>query len=207
MRFPTAAGILILSTLNASVLAASAVTGDRSAAQRDEAKAAPTPAAAKAPKQQLLSGQVVMLKEALKRRGIASGDEFGKQIVLETDQGELVPIVPDWRGRAFFQDERLRNRKVQLVGRRKPGVPWTAHSRGDFGHERFCCQIPNTHGPLLSCGEQQLAVRRKPHKSHGRTVLDRLTRSVMFQWIPNTPHAIRGAGDQVIADLAKRSTF
>jgi hypothetical protein len=44
--------------------------------------------------------------------------------VLDTPAGELIPIVPDWRGRAFYQDEKLRNRKVELVGYRRPGVPF-----------------------------------------------------------------------------------
>jgi len=76
-----------------------------------------------APKE-LLSGKVVFLQEALKRRGVKAADEFKAQVVLETDEGELVPIVPDWRGRAFYQDERLRNRKVDLVGSRKKASPY-----------------------------------------------------------------------------------
>ena len=73
---------------------------------------------------ELFSGKVVILQDALKRRGINSFDEFKKQVVLETDSGELIPIVPDWRGRALFQDERLRDRRVDLVGARKKGVPY-----------------------------------------------------------------------------------
>ena len=30
-----------------------------------------------------------------------------QQVALETAGGELIPIVPDWRGRAFYQDARL----------------------------------------------------------------------------------------------------
>ena len=73
---------------------------------------------------ELFRGQVVMLRDALAGRGIASRSELDGQVVLETPDGELIPLVPDWRGRAFFQDERLRNRKVELVGSRKPGVPY-----------------------------------------------------------------------------------
>jgi hypothetical protein len=73
---------------------------------------------------ELFAGKVVLLQDALKRRGIKSFDEFKKQVVLETDDGELIPIVPDWRGRALFQDERLRDRRVDLVGARKKGVPY-----------------------------------------------------------------------------------
>ncbi len=75
-------------------------------------------------RKELLTGKVVLLGEALKRKGIASFEEMHKQAVLETPEGEIIPIVADWRGRAFFQDKRLRDRKVELVGTRKPGVPY-----------------------------------------------------------------------------------
>lgn len=73
---------------------------------------------------ELYSGTVVFLQEALKRRGVKAADEFKAQVVLETESGELIPIVPDWRGRAFYQDERLRNRKVDLVGSRQKAAPY-----------------------------------------------------------------------------------
>ena len=76
-----------------------------------------------APKE-LLSGKVVILQEALKRRGVKAADEFKTQVVLETDDDELIPIVPDWRGRAFYQDERLRDRRVDLVGSRQKAAPY-----------------------------------------------------------------------------------
>ena len=75
-------------------------------------------------KKELFSGKVVLLQEALKRRGVKSFDEFKSQAVLETDAGELIPIVPDWRGRAFFQDERLRHRRVDLVAIRQKAAPY-----------------------------------------------------------------------------------
>lgn len=73
---------------------------------------------------ELFSGKVVLLQEVLKRRGVKSFEEFKTQVVLETDGGELIPIVPDWRGRAFFQDERLRNRRVDLIGSRHKAAPY-----------------------------------------------------------------------------------
>ena len=76
------------------------------------------------PPRELFIGTVVLLTDALKRRKITAFSEIKKQVVLETQAGELIPIVPDWRGRAFFQDKRLRNRKVQLVGYRHKGVPY-----------------------------------------------------------------------------------
>jgi hypothetical protein len=74
--------------------------------------------------QELFRGKVVLLRDALARHKVDAREEFDKQVVLETPGGELIPIVPDWRGRAFFQDERLRNRDVELVGKRQKGVPY-----------------------------------------------------------------------------------
>lgn len=76
------------------------------------------------PAQELFRGKVVSLRESLTRHKIESREEFDKQVVLETPEGNLIPIVPDWRGRAFFQDKRLRNRNVELVGKRQKGVPY-----------------------------------------------------------------------------------
>jgi hypothetical protein len=89
------------------------------------AKTAPsTKASADHSTQELYRGKVVMLRQALARRKIVAEDEFDKQVALETPAGELIPIVPDWRGRAFYQDARLRDREVELVGKRQKGVPY-----------------------------------------------------------------------------------
>ena len=82
------------------------------------------PTTADASSQELFRGKVVLVREALARRKIKAREEFDKQVALETESGELIPIVPDWRGRAFFQDEHLRNRPVELVGKRAKGVPY-----------------------------------------------------------------------------------
>ncbi len=73
---------------------------------------------------ELFSGKVVIVQDALKRRGVKAFDEFKSLVALETDDGELIPIVPDWRGRAFYQDERLRDRRVDLVGTRRKAAPY-----------------------------------------------------------------------------------
>ncbi|MBS0265887.1 MAG: hypothetical protein JSS02_28410 [Planctomycetes bacterium] len=74
---------------------------------------------------EILSGKVVLLVDALKSRGVKTyAEELKGQVVLVTSTKELVPIVPDWRGRALYQDERLRNRPVDLVVNRRPGIPW-----------------------------------------------------------------------------------
>ena len=98
--------------------------GDKALTGAPTQEAVATAHAKPQPKKELFTGQVVLLREALKRRRVESNEEFDKQVVLETVTGELIPIVPDWRGRAFFQDAKLRNRRVDLVGQRRPGVPY-----------------------------------------------------------------------------------
>ena len=48
-------------------------------------------------KRELFAGRVVMLGDALKRRGVKSPDEFAKQVVLETPGGGLMPGLA-WTG-------------------------------------------------------------------------------------------------------------
>lgn len=76
------------------------------------------------PKKELFAGKVVLLQDALKNRDIKVADEMKLQAVLETKTGELIPIAADWRGRAFFQDKKLRDRPVEIVGYRRPGIPY-----------------------------------------------------------------------------------
>lgn len=74
---------------------------------------------------QIVSGKVVLLSPLLKERDIEHyPEELRGQVVLETRDGELLPIIPDWRGRAFFQDERLRDRPVDLLVQRRPKSPF-----------------------------------------------------------------------------------
>lgn len=73
----------------------------------------------------LLTGQVIPLHEALLRKKIKSYTEEAKgQYVLELESGELLPIIADGRGRAFYQDERLRNRRVTVLAIRRPQIPF-----------------------------------------------------------------------------------
>ncbi len=123
---------------------------------RGEEKDAPAPAATaedqseeqdKAHKE-LLTGQVKFLGPALRARGVKAYDEMDKQVVLIAENGDLVPLVADWRGRAFYQDERLRDRKVQLVVRRRPDNPYaqvlivyTFDEKGERKYTDYWCDI------------------------------------------------------------------
>ena len=123
---------------------------------------------------EVFSGQVIMLQAALKKRGIKSKDEIKDQIVLETKSGELWPIVPDWRGRALYQDERLRDRPVDLVCKRIPGVPWlqvlSIYTFDEAGERQitdyWCdiCSIPMYEIKPCDCCQAEIRLRFRPQK-------------------------------------------
>jgi hypothetical protein len=99
-------------------------------------------------RKELFTGQVVRLSEALKRRDIPFTEEMREHVVLETPEGELIPILADWRGRAFYQDERLRDRPVELVGTRAPGLAYlqvlmvfTFNEQGERQYTDYWCDV------------------------------------------------------------------
>lgn len=99
-------------------------TSDTKATSEPSEKIAVDPKLVEEPVRAILSGKVVLLSEALARRDIkAYAEELRGQIVLETNDGRLVPIVPDWRGRALYQDARLRDRPVDLLVRQRKSIP------------------------------------------------------------------------------------
>ena len=129
------------------------------------------------PKREIYSGKVVLAQEALKKRGIKVADEMKSQAVLELESGELLPIAADWRGRAFYQDERLRHRKVELVGYRRPGIPYLQvlnvftfndkNERQDTDYWCDICSIPMYEIKECECcqGPIRLRFRSEEHTS------------------------------------------
>lgn len=123
---------------------------------------------------ELFSGKVVILQDALKRRGVKSFDEFKTQVALETDSGELIPIVPDWRGRAFYQDERLRDRRVDLVGTRRKAAPYLqvlmifvfddAGTRQYMDYWCDICSIPMYEIKPCDCCQADVRFRTQPQE-------------------------------------------
>lgn len=123
---------------------------------------------------QLYSGRVVVVQEALKRRGVKAFDEFRSQVALESDDGELIPIVPDWRGRAFYQDERLRNRRVDLVGSRQKAAPYLQvlmifvfDEQGTRHYmDYWCdiCSIPMYEIKPCDCCQAEIRLRLQPQE-------------------------------------------
>lgn len=141
------------------------------ASERGASAASPTEAA---PPKKLFKGKVVKAHEALKRRGVkAYPEELKDQVVLET-KDELIPILPDWRGRAFFQDERLRDRNVELIGFRRAGLPYlnvlSVFTFDDKGRRQYTdywcdiCSIPMYELKPCDCCQEEIRLRFEPQE-------------------------------------------
>ena len=122
-----------------------------------------------APPKKLFKGKVVKAHEALQRRGVkAYPEELKDQVVLET-KDELIPILPDWRGRAFYQDERLRDREVELVGFRRAGLPYlnvlSVYTFDKMGRRQYTdywcdiCSIPMYELKPCDCCQEEIRLR------------------------------------------------
>jgi hypothetical protein len=122
------------------------------------------------PARQLFKGKVVKMFDALKRHGVkAYAEELKDQVALETAKGELIPILPDWRGRAFVQDERLRERNVELVGFRRDGIPFlnvmSVYTFDEQGQRQYTdywcdvCSIPMYEIKPCDCCQQEIRLR------------------------------------------------
>jgi hypothetical protein len=144
----------------------------------DEVPSAPTPV------KRLFRGQVVRVPEALERAGVkAYSEELKDQVALETPDGELLPILPDWRGRAFFQDERLRNRKVELVAYRRKNVPYlqvlqvfTFDEKGRRQYtDYWCdiCSIPMYELKPCDCCQEDIRLRFQPQELPKDIIIDK----------------------------------
>lgn len=123
----------------------------------------------KSAQKELFTGEVLLLPRALEKRGLKAAEEMATHVVLETPAGELIPILADWRGRAFYQDERLRDRKVELVGSRLPGVPYlqivmvfTFDESGERQYtDYWCdiCSIPMYEIKPCECCQEEIRLR------------------------------------------------
>ena len=72
-----------------------------------------------------IRGKVLWIGDALQRlHNVRVAEDAGERmLVLETEDGQLHPLIEDTRGRAFRRDERLRGVPVELLVRRHRGTP------------------------------------------------------------------------------------
>ena len=121
---------------------------------------------------ELFTGHVVHLSKALEAREIRFSEEVKDHVVLETESGELIPILADWRGRAFYQDERLRNRKVEVIGSRRSGIPYLQvlmiFTFDEAAHRQYTdywcdiCSIPMYEIKPCECCQGDIRIRYQP---------------------------------------------
>ena len=87
-----------------------------------------TPAKRQAARHELavLRGKVVELAAHLKAAlDVPIDDDLGSAVlVLVTDSGDVYPLIKDVRSRGFFMDKRLRDRPMELVVHKYPGMPF-----------------------------------------------------------------------------------
>jgi hypothetical protein len=119
-----------------------------------------------------LRGRVVWLAEVLESRGARSvPDARQRTLALETDQGELIPILEDSRGHAFRADDRLRKMEVELLARRLPGtsvvqiiqvVEVTKNGRFEVDYWCDVCAIAMFELKPCDCCQGEIELRRRP---------------------------------------------
>lgn len=170
-------------------LLAGMIFGERCSSFGDEEQGAKTPAAKSETRKndaskgeaayhvESLRGRVVWLAEAMKRRfGVdIDADATHWDVALETNDGQVLPIVKDARGRGFRLDPRLRNIDMELLVRRFEGSPliqiirvYTLKKDGKYELDYWCdiCAIPMYELKDCECcqGEIRLRERKEEEK-------------------------------------------
>jgi len=157
---------------------AAAAVNQPAAAGRDSVATNDRPAVAATPAYttESLRGQVVYVAEALERHfGIETDADARQTLVgLETASGQIHPLVKDFRGRAFYQDERLRGIALELLVRRFTGSPLvqvvrvhTVHDDQLFELDYWCdvCAIPMYELKECECCQGPIRLRERPVES------------------------------------------
>ncbi|MBM4002898.1 MAG: hypothetical protein FJ295_06350 [Planctomycetes bacterium] len=121
---------------------------------------------------QWLRGRVVFLAEVLESRGARSVPDARQRVLaLETERGELIPLLEDRRGHAFRADDRLRKMELELLVRRLPGTPVVQiinvvelTKGGRFEIDYWCdvCAIVMFELKPCECCQGEIELRRRP---------------------------------------------
>jgi len=123
-------------------------------------------------KTETLRGRAVYLAKAFENQtGIAAVPEARERIIaLQTADGTLVPLLEDARGRAFRNDERLRQMDLELLVRRYSTSPAVQIIRvlevtkeGRFEIDYWCdiCAIPLVENRECDCCQGPVELRRR----------------------------------------------
>ena len=95
-----------------------------------------------------LRGRVTWAQSFLEERlRIKLDNDSPKFLVLITKDGKIFPLLKDARGRAFYQDKRLREREVELNLRTWTGIPFVkvlnvyTIKKGTRYHVDYWCDV------------------------------------------------------------------
>lgn len=70
----------------------------------------------------VLRGKVISLNDRLKKLGVAVDPDAGLLLALETNKGDVLPLLRDAGSLMFFRDPRLLDRPLEVRGRILPGT-------------------------------------------------------------------------------------
>ncbi len=122
----------------------------------------------------VLRGKVVTLAAAIKELGVEvkpDPDTAAREAVLLGADQTITPLFRDDASRALFLDERLRGRRVEVHGRRFPGVPYLQVSSFRVENEGtwqipeyFCsvCSITERYPKICPCCQGPMELRWRP---------------------------------------------
>lgn len=121
------------------------------------------------------SGQVIRLAEALEPLGVSAPQgPIADQVVLKTEGGEVIPLLFNVGSRAFFEDDRLRDRQAELVGREIEGLPYFQVVSSKVADEQGTLRIPEYYCDICTisvrfdqpcpCCQAPMELRFKPER-------------------------------------------
>lgn len=118
------------------------------------------------------TGEVVPLAAALGEFEVSfDSGPIADQVALRTDDGRVVPLLSDPGSRALFADERLRERPIEVRGRRYEGLPYllvTSFRVQEDGAwrtpEYYCdvCTISVRAPQVCACCQGPMELRMRP---------------------------------------------
>jgi hypothetical protein len=125
-----------------------------------------------APQVVTLRGEVVELAEVVKDSGLrVDAGPIARQVVVKAEDGTIVPLLCDEASRAFFDDQRLRHRRVEIQARRFEGLPYVQVTAFQVEHEErfrtpeyYCdiCTISVRYPQACPCCQGEMELRMKP---------------------------------------------
>ena len=127
-----------------------------------------------APEPLVVRGKFLTLAEALASRELkikADPEPIAKQVVLMAEDGTIFPLLSDDASRALFLDQRLRNCRGEIHGRRFTGVPYLqvvsfkVEREGRLrSPEYFCdvCAISVLYPQICPCCQGTMELRMRP---------------------------------------------